>query len=179
MITLKKFAFAIVDAFHLVKDKNLHWQQINIEQLQDLKRAKVFAEKNLQTELKKRSVQLEHELSLLKTKNDAELAMLKTKCQQDVKDYKQYLESLDQLKHSIQSSYTHLPEAVAFTIHHHAKHLLNQMWEAENFEQKMHHEIQLINFMTTVHEDARLYLTGENTEKLPEKTLDLIDRSLG
>ena len=172
-------AVAIVDAFHLVKDKNLHWQQINNEQLQDLKWAKVFAEKNLQTELKKRSVQLEHELSLLKTKNDAELAMLKTKCQQDVKDYKQYLESLDQLKQSIKSSYTHLPEAFAFTIHHHAKHLLNQMWEAENFEQKMYHEIQLINFMTTVHEDARLYLAGENTEKLPEKTLNLIDQSLG
>jgi hypothetical protein len=90
--------------------------------------------------------------------------------------YKQYLESLDQLKRSIQTSYTHLPEAVAFTIHHHAKYLLNKMWEADNFEEKMQHEMQLIRFMATVHEDARLYLEGVTTEKLPENTLNLIQQ---
>ena len=103
--------------------------------------------------------------------------MFKTKCKQDIKDYKQYLASLDQLKRSIQASYKHLPEAVAFTIHHHAKHLLNQMWEAKDFEQKMQHEIQLIKFMTTVHEDARLHLEkGATNEKLPERTLSLIQQ---
>jgi hypothetical protein len=135
--------------------------------------------KTLEAELKKKSVQLEHEITLLLTKNDAELSMFKTKCKQDIKDYKQYLVSLDRLKRSIQASYTHLPEAVAFTIHHHAKHLLNQMWEAEDFEQKMQHEIQLIKFMTTVHEDARLHLEGATTEKLPERTLSLIQQKQG
>ena len=48
------------------------------------------------------------------------------------------------------------------------------MWEAEDFEQKMQHEMQLIRFMTTVHEDARLHLEGATTEKLPERTLNLI-----
>ena len=47
-------------------------------------------------------------------------------------------------------------------------------WEAEDFEQKMQHEMQLIRFMTTVHEDARLYLEGASTENLPQRTLDLI-----
>ena len=103
--------------------------------------------------------------------------MLKTKCNQDIKDYKQYLTSLEQLKKSIQLSYTHLPEAVAFTIHHHAKHLLNQMWEAKDFENKMRHEMQLINFMTTVHEDARLYIEGANNEQLPSRTLNLIKQN--
>jgi hypothetical protein len=86
------------------------------------------------------------------------------------------LTSLDQLKRSIQASYAHLPEALAFTIHHHAKHLLNQMWEAEDFEQKMRHELRLIQFMTTVNEDARQHLESENTGKLPERTLSLIQQ---
>ena len=137
---------------------------------------RVLAAKTLEAELKKRSVQLEHELTLLRTKNNTELSMFKTKCKQDIKDYKQYLASLDRLKRSIQTSYKHLPEAVAFTIHHHAKHLLNQMWEAKDFEQKMQHEIQLIKFMTTVHEDARLHLEGATNEKLPERTLGLIQQ---
>jgi transposase-like protein len=176
MTTLKSWVFNIVNLFHSVKDENLKWQQANQDAQAKLKHARVLAEKALEAELKKRSVHLEHDINLLKTKHDAELSMFKTKCKQDVKDYKQYLASLDQLKVSIQSSYTHLPEAVAFTIHHHAKYLLNKMWEAEDFEQKMQHEMQLIRFMTTVHEDARSHLEGETTDKLPERTLNLIQQ---
>ena len=176
MTTLKSWVFNIVNLFHSVKDENLKWQQTNQDAQAKLKHARVLAEKALEAELKKRSVHLEHDINLLKTKHDAELSMFKTKCKQDVKDYKQYLAALDQLKASIQSSYTHLPEAVAFTIHHHAKYLLNKMWEAEDFEQKMQHEMQLIRFMTTVHEDARLHLEGETTDKLPERTLNLIQQ---
>jgi seryl-tRNA synthetase len=176
MATLKNRVFTLLKLLHSVKDENLQWKSANLDQQIKLKHTRGVAEKALEAELKKKSVQLAHEITLLRTKNDAELSMLKTKCKQDIKDYKQYLTSLDQLKRSIQASYMHLPEAVAFTIHHHAKHLLNQMWEAEGFEQKMQHEIQLINFMTTVHEDARLHLEGATTEKLPERTLRLIQQ---
>jgi len=174
MTILKSWVINIVNLFHSVKDENLKWQQVNQDAQAKLKHARVLAEKALEAELKKKSVKLEHDINLLKTKHDAELSMFKTKCKQDIKDYKQYLASLDQLKASIQVSYTHLPEAVAFTIHHHAKYLLNKMWEAEDFEQKMQHEMQLIRFMTTVHEDARLYLEGETKDNLPERTLNLI-----
>ena len=176
MTTLKNLVFMLVKLFHSVKDENLQWKKTNQDQQVKLKHARVLAAKMLEAELKKKSVQLEHDLTLLRTKNNAELSMFKTKCKQDIKDYKQYLTSLDQLKRSIQASYTHLPEAVAFTIHHHAKHLLNQMWEAEDFEKKMQHEIQLIKFMTTVHEDARLHLEDAGAEKLPERTLNLIQQ---
>ena len=176
MTTFKNWILTLVKLFHSVKDENLQWKNVNQDQQVKLKHARVLATKTLEAELKKRSVQLEHELTLLRTKNNTELSMFKTKCKQDIKDYKQYLASLDQLKRSIQASYTHLPEAVAFTIHHHAKHLLNQMWEAENFEQKMQHEIELIKFMTTVHEDTRLHLEGETNKKLPERTLNLIQQ---
>jgi transposase-like protein len=176
MTTFKNWILTLVKLFHSVKDENLQWKKTNQDQQVRLKHARVLAAKTLETELKKRNVQLEHELTLLRNKNNTELSMFKTKCKQDIKDYKQYLASLDQLKRSIQASYKHLPEAVAFTIHHHAKHLLNQMWEAKDFEQKMQHEIQLIKFMTTVHEDARLHLEGATTEKLPERTLSLIQQ---
>ena len=174
MTTFKIRILNWVKLFHSVKDENLQWKTTHQDEQIKLKQARVLAEKNLEAELKMKSVQLAHEITLLRTKNDTELSMFKTRCKQDIKDYKQYLASLDQLKRSIQASYTHLPEAVAFTIHHHAKHLLNQMWEAKDFEQKMQHEIQLIQFMTTVHEDARLNLEGTSTQKLPERTLSLI-----
>ena len=174
---LKDWLLNILTTIHELKSKNLMWQRDNQGKEATLKQAKVLAEKAMIAELRKRSQQLKHELTILQTQHTAELLMFKTKCKQDVKDYKQYLASLDQLKHSIQSSYTHLPEAVAFTIHHHAKYLLNEMWEATNFEEIMRCEIQLICFMSTVHEDARLYLEGENKDILPEKTLTFIEKS--
>ena len=174
---LKNWLLTIVKTVHELKSERLDWDYTNQKKQAELKQAQVLAEKTLIEELKKRSRQLKHDLTLLQTQHTAELLMFKTKCQQDVKDYKQYLASLDQLKHSIQNSYTHLPEAVAFTIHHHAKSLLNQMWEANSFEEKMRHEIQLIRFMSIVHEDARQYLEGENKEILPERTLEFIEKS--
>lgn len=144
------------------------------QQLQ-LKQQRLLAADESASQLKIRSLQLEHELNLLKTSHQAQLTMLKTKCQQDINDYKQYLASLEQLKSVIQNSYTHLPDAVAFTIHHHAKQLLNAMWEAPSLSEKMQHELQLIRFMSTIQEDARLYLKGESSSQLPEKTLQWLE----
>jgi hypothetical protein len=174
MLMIKHWAFSLVSFFYSLKDENLQWQVTNQEQLLKLKHERALAEKALEIELKNKSVQLAHEISLLETKNETELIILKTQCNQDIKDYKQYLSSLDQLKQSIQLSYVHLPVAVAFTIHHHAKQLLNKMWDADDIEIKMHFEMQLLQFMTTVHEDARLNLEETSGEKLPQRTLNLI-----
>jgi transposase-like protein len=177
MIDFKNNLLKLVKLFHSIKNESLQWQQSNQDKQLKLKQARTLAEKELETELKNRSLELAHHIRLLKTKHETELSMLKTKCKQDINDYKDYLNSLDQLKRSLQSSYSHLPDAVAFTIHHHAKYLLHMMWETDDFEQKMLHEMKLITFMTTIHEDARLYLEGQTNEHLPENTLKLIHKS--
>lgn len=176
MSKLKARIISLVNLFHSIKHENLKWQSDNQAQQANLKQKQVLAQAQLEEELKRRKVRLEHDIKLLKTQHKTELSMFKTKCQQDIKDYKHYLSSLDQLKESIQSSYTHLPEAVALTIHHHAKYLLHKMWETEDVDQKMHYELKLIKFMTTVHEDARLFLEGQTSSQLPSNTLQLIER---
>jgi hypothetical protein len=176
MTWLSKRILGLVNLLHSIKDRDLQWRQDNQAQQADLKQQRILAEKALEAELKKQSVQLEHELDLLKTRHAAELSMYKTRCRQDIKDYRQYLDSLDQLKKSIQTSYRHLPESVALTIHHHAKHLLHTMWETEDHEQKIRYEMQLIQFMAAVHEDARLHLENAGFRKLPESTLNLLQQ---
>jgi hypothetical protein len=173
---LKNGLSQLLNLFHSIKDENLQWQSRNQAQRTKLKHAQILAEQALAAELKKHSVQLEHDIHLLKIRHDSELSMFKTKCNQDIKDYEQYLIALDRLKKSIQNSYTHLPEAVAFTIHHHAKYLLNKMWEANDMETKLKCEMQLITFMTTVHEDACLQLEAQTNKPLPENTLKLIQQ---
>jgi hypothetical protein len=174
MTTIKRWTNMLVKFFYTLKDENLQWNKVNQEQLLKLKHERAMAEKALEVDLKNKSILLAHTISMLETKNNAELTMLKIKYQQEIKDYKQYLSSLDQLKQSIQLSYAHLPVAVAFTIHHHAKQLLNRMWEAEDLETKIRFEIKLLDFMAAAHEDARLNFENETLENVPQKTLDLI-----
>jgi hypothetical protein len=177
MALLERTLLALQSLFHAAQTEDLKWKQRHQADQLALKHAQILAEKQLETQLQKKTAQLAHEMALLNTEYEAQLEILKTKYRQEIKDYKQYLHSLEQLKVSIQKSYRHLPEAVAFTIHHHAKQLLNQMWETEDFQAKLGLEMQLLQFMTTVHEESRLYLAGETKKLLPEKTLALIQHS--
>jgi len=178
MSFLKRCTLALQRIFQATQTQDLEWKQQHQAQQLALKHAQILAEKQLESELHKKSVQLAHEIELLNTEYAAQLDMLKTKYRQDVKDYKQYLHALEQLKTSIQKSYRHLPDAVAFTIHHHAKQLLNQMWETDDVQAKLQLEMQLLHFMTTVHEESRLYLQEGSASALPEKTLALIEQSV-
>lgn len=171
---LKHRCEQIVKFYYAVKDKNLDWQTNNQAKFLQLRQEKILAKRLLEAELSKQSVQLAHEIELLKTRHNTELKMLKERCREDIKDYRDYMDALGRLKNTLQHSYAHLPEAITLTIHHHAKSLLNKMWEAENQQEKIGYEAQLLQFMTTVHEEARLIRPNSSEDKLPENTLKLI-----
>lgn len=177
MASLKEHLAGLAELYLSVKEKNLTWRERNQKRQQALKKAESLAAQELEAELGKRIACLERDISLLRTGHKAELAMFKSRCEQEVQDYRQFLHAIDDLKKVIQASYAHLPDAVAFTIHHHAKHLLNQMWEAETDEQKRRFECRLIQFMTTAHEEARMSGAAPNAGALPENTLNLIHSS--
>ncbi len=160
-----------------VKDNRLAWQTANRAQVQQLKLEQTLAEQDLAAQLNLKSLELAHSVDLLKTRQATELAMLKTRCEDDIKDYQQYLKSLEQLKLLTQASFSHLPEAVSLTIHHHAKALLNRMWETADRDEKIKLEAELIKFMTTVHEEAQLGRQQVNNAYLPENTLKLIENN--
>lgn len=157
------------------RDEQLQWGAARQDDVAALRHKRAMQEQALIAELKKQSQQLAHELAVNQARNQTELAMVKTQCKQDLKDYQQYLKSLDQLKLSLRQSYAHLPEAVAFTIHHHAKQLLNRMWDADDHAEKLKSEMQLLHLMTLVHEDSQASLQGKAERVLPEKTLAFIE----
>lgn len=157
------------------RDRNLQWRRARHDEVAALRQQQALAEQQLAAELSKRAQQLAHELALSETRQASELEMVKIQCRQELRDYQQYLQSLDKLKDSLKQSYAHLPEAVAFTIHHHAKQLLNRMWEAGDDREKLRVEMQLLHFMTAVHEDSQAALSSGQALALPEKTLAFLD----
>ena len=166
---------AIFSFFRLSRDQHLSWQLSRQDKVAALRQAKIQEEQLLAAQLKKQAQKLAHELALDKTRNQNELKMLKIQCEQDLKDYQQYLQALDKLKVSLREHYAHLPEAVAFTIHHHAKQLLNNMWGTDDSREKIKMEMQLLEFMTAVHEDTLSVLQSQNGNQLPAKALAYID----
>lgn len=175
MTVLKQKLQTLLQTIHELKDYHLDWRSRRQDEFASFKKQEKLDKQDLLTLLKKRSAQLEHEIAAMQAKNSAELAMLKVKYKQDIQDYKQYLKALEQLKDLIQKSYPHLPESVALTIHHHAKDLLNSMWEESNIANKRVLELELIQFMNSVHEDAQAYPGGSmETTVLPANTLRLI-----
>lgn len=175
-MSIKSQVHQLISFIFALKDKNLAWQSANQTQLLKLAHEQALSRKTLEAELTKQSTQLAHELKLLKIQQNAELYMLKTRSKEDINDYRHYLESLRQLKTTIQTAYAHLPDAITLTIHHHAKALLNHMWEAESLADKISYERQLLKFMATVYEEARYFQTENNGSKLPENTLKLISQ---
>ncbi len=160
------------------RDENLKWQLSRREDIAELRQSKALAEQALVAQIRKQAQQLAHELAVSQAKNSNELAMVKMQCKQDLKDYQQYLQALDRLKEPLRNSYANLPEAVAFTIHHHAKQLLNRMWETQDTLEKQKIEIQLLQFMTAVHEDSQTSLQSGDKQALPQKALACIDPAL-
>ncbi|MEY4768501.1 MAG: hypothetical protein RL637_1140 [Pseudomonadota bacterium] len=168
---------SLFSLFHQFKTQRLAWQLTHYAEQQHLKTQQFLNEQQLVIQLKKCQQQLAHELEIAETGHQAELNRLKTQYQHNIQDYKQYLQSLDELKLQLQKSYQHLPAALVFTIHHHAKQLLNQMWETENTLEKIQLETQLMQFMLSIHQDAQLAHPDQSIHQLPEKTLALLNRS--
>ena len=179
MSLISRYLTAALAFFRQSRDAQLHWQISRQPDIHEFRQAQALAEQALAAQLRKQAQQLAHELALSKAKNNNELAMVKIQCKQDLKDYQHYLQSLDKLKESLRQSYAQLPEAVAFTIHHHAKQLLNRMWEAEQAEEKLKIEMQLLQFMSAVHEDSQMCLQGDGNQAMPQKALAFIDADLG
>lgn len=157
------------------RDDDLQWRLSRHSEMARLRQQQALAEQQLAAELSKRAQQLAHELAVAEARQSNELAMVKIQCKQELKDYQHYLQSLDKLKQSLQLSYAHLPEAVTFTIHHHAKQLLNRMWDAGDEQERLRVEMQLLRFMTAVHEDSQQAVQSVPPPALPEKTLAFLE----
>ncbi len=139
----------------------------------ELKRRQAESELSLEMERRRRLLQLEHELEVLKRKQQFELSLLEQKQAQDRRDYQRYLQAVDQLQEQLRHAFRHAPEVIVLTIHHHAKQLLDRMWEAEDLHQRLQREQEFVKFLTTVYEDT-LQAQGDGQPLLPQRALRLM-----
>lgn len=171
---MKIFLHRLLILFQTLRLENVAWLSANLDEIQTIKRSRTLAKAELKAELQIKNTQLAHDIALLKTRHAAELTILQTRCKADLNDYRQYLDALEQLKAITKTSFAQLPDAIVLTIHHHAKSLLNQMWESSDVDEKIKLEAQLLQFMATVHQESEQFRQDSNNGDLPMDTLKLI-----
>ena len=154
----------VLEFVSVVKRGDYEWQRQKLEELSELKRFK-------QT----KNAALEHELKMLKEGFAAELQREKYKQQKIVEDYRNFLDSIEEVKHKMLTTYPDMPKPMVLLIHHHAKALLDDMWAVKNKDEKAYQlsEEKFTHFFMTVFEDATTRMEKE-AASLPTETLKLI-----
>ncbi len=150
-----------------------HRRRVDADLL-DLQRRQTQVELDLEAEKRKRLLELEYELEKIRRQQQVELTLLERKLEQELKDYERYLEAVERLQEQLYQAFAHTPEVIVLTIHHHAKQLLDKMWEADDLNLRLERERELVKFLTTVYEDTLKAQEGEEQTLLPRRALRLM-----
>ncbi len=157
----------------LRREERMHRRQRDVDLL-DLQRRQAEMELDMEALKRRRLVELEFELERFKRQQQMELIQLEKKLEQDLQDYERYLAAVDRLQEQLRQVFSHAPEVIVLTIHHHAKQLLDKMWEAEELNVRIEREREFVKFLTTVYEDT-IQAQNEKTQLLlPQRALRLM-----
>ncbi|MUH00900.1 hypothetical protein F7734_55010 [Scytonema sp. UIC 10036] len=176
MAASEELANFLMGFVNSVRTRSLEWKQEKLGEIIEIQRRSATATRELHEELKKKEAILKYEIDKINVQGEAELQMLKDKYNQEINDYKEFLKAIDELKDKLKQSYSQMPLTLILSVHRHAKHLLNSMWEASDIEDKILLERKFTKFLVTIHEDTTLLLNASgNPPTLPQKTIDMMN----
>ncbi len=121
--------------------------------------------------------QIEHEVELSKIKFAEQLNRVREREAQTTRDYKEFLEMIDDMKIQIVEAYPEMPKVMALIIHQHAKRLIDEMWNNPSDELQNQCRIRLTRFIKVVYDDTAQGLLTGDSGKTPEKTLNYIENT--
>lgn len=120
-------------------------------------------------------VEIGHEVELSKIKFAEQLNRIREREAQTTRDYKEFLEMIDEMKSQIVEAYPEMPKVMALIIHQHAKQLIDEMWNNPNEEFQNQCRVRLTRFVQVVYDDTTLGLMTGHPRKTPENTLNFIE----
>lgn len=158
----------ITRILYTIKSEAVQWRKDNLPELDKLKRERDLAKLELQQSLERMNIRFKEECNRLRLEEERQTMQ-----------YKEFLDSIDDMKASMLDTYTGMPKPIALMIHHHASELLKEAWFSQDTRDRLSGQTRFTDLMLTITEDLAA-LGGEAGEKrvkaLPEKTLALIQR---
>lgn len=159
----------VIEFVSVVKRGDVEWQKQKLEEITELRRHKRIHEANL-----------DHELNMLKVKFAEEIKREQEKESRITNDYRDFLDSIDEMKKKMLETFSDMPKPMVFIIHHHAKHLIDDIWKSPDDRSQALSRSRFADFLTAVYDDTSKALVGGNQQfKLPAATLKLIKGPTG
>jgi hypothetical protein len=144
-----------------IRSGDIESQKRNVENIELLKRRKMIL-----------SAETLHELDKLKIHHEELLKQWKEKHGRITRDYKEFLDSIDDMKQMILTTFKDMPKPMAYIIHHKAREMLDDSWQSTDEKSRELCRAKLANFMLLVAKDAEQALIGET--KMPVLTIEYI-----
>jgi hypothetical protein len=160
----ESLAILLTTFINAIRTENLEWRRRKADEIAALRKKHRLQDMELEHELVRREIELREEIKRLELQE-----------QSVTRDYVDFLGAIDQLKDRIVKTFDNMPRPIALLIHHHAKQMLHEMWQADDLHERLGHEQRLLNFMAVIHDDtARLGQVGD-MHRLPLKTIEFIN----
>lgn len=161
MSTAFDLACLVLDFITTLRSGDIEWRQRKLQEISELKKqSRIY------------DIQVEHEINSIKVKFSEEIIRIKEKETRITQDYKDFLNSIDEMKEKIIDTFTDMPKPMAYIIHNHARQLIDNMWNNSDDNVQKMCQARLAEFFMIVYDDTSKALIGQG--KLPAKTLQLI-----
>ena len=158
-----ELARIVIDFISVVKRGDVEWQQKQLDELAELKKRK-----------KIHQAQLEHELDLLQVRFKEEIIRKQEEEHRITNDYKDFLDSIDEMKKKMLETFTDMPKPMVYVIHHHAKHMIDEIWKNHDEHAQTISRVRFTEFLTAVYRDTKNAMLNEESMKMPTETLKYI-----
>lgn len=129
-------------------------------------------------EIQKRKLQIEREILLRKLEFEkevikreiefqAEIERKKLQSEAEIKNYRDFLNAIDELKDQLVEFYPDMPMPIVLSVHHYATELLNKMWHSGSPEESLTYRKRFLQFLTAVSEDINLAVLQREKNSFP------------
>jgi hypothetical protein len=119
-------------------------------------------------------VQMQHQIDQLKIRFESDLEMLRAQSQQEVVQFKEFLDSFEEMKHKIIEAYPSLPKPMALIIHQHAAQKLKSAWHTEDESQRLEKFNEIGGMMSAIGIDILEAGQTPHASLQPRNTMKLL-----
>jgi broad specificity phosphatase PhoE len=152
-----------IEFISTIKRGDVEWQQQKLKEVTELRKQRQISE-----------AEIKHELELLQIKFSEEIKRVQERESSITRDYKDFLQQIDDMKQKIVQTFPDMPIPIALIIHSHAKRLLDDMWRNSDERMRELYTTKLAEFMMLVYDDTQYILTNKDQPKFPTKTMHML-----
>jgi hypothetical protein len=169
----RSFANSMMEFINELKTQTLDWEQDNVDKISELREKRAVAKESVQGKANEERAKFKNELQKRQIKHDQEMEGIKTSGERRLRNYKEFLDAVDDMKQDLQRLYPEMPLATSLLLHHHASSLLEKMWhEKEEYEREKLQE-RFVKFLIAAQDDA--LSLAESKARVPQNMLRLIE----